>query len=357
VLDVALCGCGETSRYAHGHDAAPPHGKGCAALVAGAIADRSAKPLARIATHFFMLVTSFLASSTSLAPVANAPLTRNGPADGSGPSRSCPERAVTFDNGEAMTRFVLAVLMSAGVAAVFVEPGTSARSTRPTLGMSTAVRSPACPRGTTRARIGGRIRCLRVGQRCNPRFNRTRPSYKRYGFFCTSRASNEPPTLFRIAKPRPAPTTCPAIGPTPTSTPPGLEGTWVGASPFWFDPYLELDPATSVWHYFADMGLKGRDGWSVKVIWLLARTLTEPARISIKSLGSGRPLWITIGGSYTERSTAPRLDPARPSHPDVPAKPYTHEWGSYVVFPQAGCYAVEAQWPGESRRLVFAFGR
>jgi hypothetical protein len=198
---------------------------------------------------------------------------------------------------------------------------------------------------------------LRVGQRCNPRFNTTKPSYKRYGFFCASRASNEPMTLFRIAKPGLAPTTCPGMGPTPTSTPPGLEGAWVGASPFWLGPYLERDPSMSVWRYAADMGLKGRDGWAVKFVWLLAWTMTARARVSITNLESSRLVSITIGGSYTERSTAPLLDPMRPSHPDVPDKPYTHEWGSYVVFPRAGCYRLDAQWPGGSRQLVFAFGR
>jgi hypothetical protein len=218
-------------------------------------------------------------------------------------------------------------------------------------------RSAACPRGTTPARIGGRARCLRVGQRCDPRFNSTKPSYKRYGFFCTSRASNEPTTLFRIAKPGRAPSTCPGIGPTPTSTPPGLDGAWVGTSPLWLGPYLERDPTTSIWRYANDMGLKGRDGWAVKIVWELARTVTGPAQVSIKDLGTARLVSITIGGSYTTRSTAPLLDPTRPSHPDVPDRPYTHEWGSYAVFPKAGCYALDAQWPGGSRLLVFAFGR
>lgn len=211
-----------------------------------------------------------------------------------------------------------------------------------------------CARGTTRARIGGRIQCLRGGQRCDPRFNTTNPSYKRYGFLCTSRASNEPTTLFRIAQPGRAPRTCPGIGPTPTSTPPGFQGTWVGESPFWLFPYLRRDQSVSVWRYSMDIGLKGSDGWSVKVIWLLARTVTGTARVSITNLASSRRLSITIGGT---RSTAPLLDPSRPGHPDVDSKPDTHEWGSYVVFPRAGCYRLEAQWPQDSWRLIFSFGR
>jgi hypothetical protein len=80
-------------------------------------------------------------------------------------------------------------------------------------------------------------------------------------------------------------------------------------------------------------------------------------RVAITDLTSGRPLSITIGGTYTERSTAPLLDPARPNHPDVPDKPDTHEWGSYVVFPLAGCYQLDARWPEGFWSLVFSFGR
>jgi hypothetical protein len=116
-------------------------------------------------------------------------------------------------------------------------------------------------------------------------------------------------------------------------------------------------PHASVWRYATVPGLKGNDGWAVKFAWELAQTVTRPVRISITNLASGRPLSITINGTYTERSNAPLLDPARPSHPDVPEKPYTHEWGSYVVFPEAGCYRLDAQWPESSWSLVFAFGR
>jgi len=78
---------------------------------------------------------------------------------------------------------------------------TEATSTARVLAMPTVLAGNGCPRGATGARIGGRKRCLRVGQRCDPRFNTTRPSYKRYGFLCTAHASNEPTTLFRIAQP------------------------------------------------------------------------------------------------------------------------------------------------------------
>jgi hypothetical protein len=198
---------------------------------------------------------------------------------------------------------------------------------------------------------------MRVGQRCDPRFNRTRPSYRRYGFLCTSRASNESPTLFRIAQPRPAPTACPGIGPTPTSVPPGAAAALVGESPLWIGPYLHRELETGIWRYRQRPGLRGTGGWSVKFLWLLAKDVAGAAQVSIVDLERGTQLSITIGGSYTERGTELALDPARPSHPDVPSRPGTHEWGSYVDFPAAGCYRLDARWPGGSWNLVFSFGR
>src|SRR5215204_2877762 len=117
----------------------------------------------------------------------------------------------------------------------------------------------ACPRQTRRARIGGRIHCLRVGQQCKPRFNRTTPSYRTYGFLCTSRTSGEPPTLFRIVRPGRAPSTCPGIAPTPTSIPPGTDSPLVGTSPIWIGPYLHREDPTSTWRYRQDPALRGAD--------------------------------------------------------------------------------------------------
>ncbi len=262
-----------------------------------------------------------------------------------------------------MRKVAVSVLTLALIAAAAAGVGVAASARTGWTTNPPALRTPpattrvVCRRDTKRARIGGRIRCLRVGQPCDPRFNTTKPSYRRYGFFCSSRASNEPATLFRIAQPGTAPSECAGIGPTPASTPPGLQNEWVGDSPFWLGPYLRRDPGTSVWRYTTNLPLKGSDGWAVKFVWLLARTITNPVRLSITDLASGRPLSITIVGTYTERSAAPLLDPGRPSHPDVPDKPSTHEWGSYVVFPRASCYRLDAQWPQGFWSLVFSFGR
>jgi hypothetical protein len=73
--------------------------------------------------------------------------------------------------------------------------------------------SAACPAGTKRAVIGGKVKCLKVGQRCSGRYQAT---YKRYGFTCVNgrlrkRTTTPPPP----APPQPEPPPTPAPPPPP----------------------------------------------------------------------------------------------------------------------------------------------
>ena len=101
----------------------------------------------------------------------------------------------------------------------------------------------ACKQGAKRAMIGGRVRCLRIGMRCDSRFNTTKPSYRRYGFICGWWYSSAPTTLFLIAKPKAAPATCNGIAPTPFSAHPGSTDMWAGGPSLWLGPYLDLRSA------------------------------------------------------------------------------------------------------------------
>jgi len=95
----------------------------------------------------------------------------------------------------------------------------------------------------------------------------------------------------------------------------------------------------------------------VKVLWVVSRQQTAPITVSFKRLPTGAPVWASYGGLFRETTTAPILDPARPGHPDDPNRPATHEWGSTVYFPGAGCYSFIASWSAGSRAFIFAFGR
>jgi hypothetical protein len=68
--------------------------------------------------------------------------------------------------------------------------------------------SSACPAGTKRAVIGGKVKCLKAGQRCQARYQ---AAYKRAGFTCVSG---------RLRKRTPPPAPPPPVEPPPVTPPP-----------------------------------------------------------------------------------------------------------------------------------------
>jgi hypothetical protein len=247
----------------------------------------------------------------------------------------------------AMSRFTLLALLL--LVTVTVGNAAAAVPQLPTRAVEALLntRGPVpCKTSAKRAVIGGRVRCLRIGLRCELRFNTAKPTYTHYGFFCGRRTSDDPLTLFRVAQPGFAPTTCPGLGPAPPpSNAPGFLA--VGAQPFYVGPYLERDPNMTIWRN-PKPALLGSDGWAAKFLWYVAAEAV-PARVSITDLDTGQPIVIVVHGEA--RSRAPLLEPnTAMEFPD-------HTWGSYVVFPRAGCYRLDAQWQGGSWSLVFSFGR
>ena len=84
-----------------------------------------------------------------------------------------------------------------------------------------AHRTDACPAGSKRAVIGGKVKCLRAGQRCKPRYQAV---YRRAGFTCANgrlhkRAAAPPPV-------QPPPTEPPPTQPPPA--PPAQPGHYHG---------------------------------------------------------------------------------------------------------------------------------
>jgi hypothetical protein len=66
----------------------------------------------------------------------------------------------------------------------------------------------ACPAGTKRAVIGGKVKCLRAGQACKLRYQ---AAYKRYGFRCVAG---------HLRKNTPKPPVTPPVEPPPPPAPP-----------------------------------------------------------------------------------------------------------------------------------------
>lgn len=138
-------------------------------------------------------------------------------------------------------------------------------------------------------------------------------------------------------------------GPTPRSSLPGI-GPVIGGSKVWATgfngPHAEI-PIPSYDTYT-------QHGWTWKIVWEVGPDYTQPVAIRGGNLRSGTPLWFQITGNPT---TSPVLDPRHPDHPGSTVGTDWAEWGSYVFIPQAGCYYLQASWPGGSWRINFAAGK
>jgi hypothetical protein len=164
------------------------------------------------------------------------------------------------------------------------------------------------------------------------------------------------------AKTRPrlgrAPAECPSAAPLPMSTPPAGWGRLLGTSPLWAFIYAHVDSLRARVIVQQDRFYRrATRGWPIKVLWVASREQTESISLSLKRLDTGASVWMHLGGLFDAWTKWPVLDPAHPGHPDDPDRPATHEWGSSVYFPEAGCYSLQVSWGEGAETLVFAFGR
>jgi len=177
---------------------------------------------------------------------------------------------------------------------------------------------------------------------------------------CTQATATPPPTnstrpvvsaTLVPATVGPVPRTCPP-GPTLNNVNPSLFGPGVGGSPVWavgFDgPHatahlqgIAQNPGT-VWY-----------GWDYKILWSVGPNYTHPVVLRGGSLNDGTPLWFQIGDQSL--TTAPVLDPVHPGTITGSDAGWA-EFPSYLLIPKAGCFYLEAHWPGGSWRFTFAAG-
>jgi hypothetical protein len=120
----------------------------------------------------------------------------------------------------------------------------------------------------------------------------------------------------------------------------------IDLDPLWVRPDVRVDPATSIWRTnVRDLHV---GGWPIKWLWQAAPN-TAPLNVSITDLTRGGKLIVAIHGSQRSRTTTldaenKLVEPA-------------NSWSSYVLFPGAGCYRLDAEWSSGIRSLTFAFGR
>jgi hypothetical protein len=102
-----------------------------------------------------------------------------------------------------LVAFALLVGVAAGVAAATVNAS------------GPRAQAAGCPAGSKRAMVGGKVRCLRAGQKCVARY---RAAYKKHGFTCVNGRLRK-----RSSAPAPAPTS--PQPPAPPAQPGHYKGT------------------------------------------------------------------------------------------------------------------------------------
>jgi hypothetical protein len=137
-------------------------------------------------------------------------------------------------------------------------------------------------------------------------------------------------------------------GPTPQPILPGI-GPVVGSPPVWaagFDgPHAAIYLVPEAFNQY---------GWGRKIIWEVGPNYMHLVTLHGANLRSGaRIRFQFLDGDPTISAV---LDPHHPDHPGSAVGGDWNEWGSGMFLPTAGCYYLEASWPGGHLRITFAAG-
>jgi hypothetical protein len=125
-----------------------------------------------------------------------------------------------------------------------------------------------------------------------------------------------------------------------------------GAAPAFGSGFGRPDPSSGSFHVGHNTRRR-EEGWGVKVLWVLEPRTSEPVTISGREVDTGSAM--AFDPSNGPLSDTMRLDPGDPGTPDR-RKGWT-EYPSLVLFPEAGCYTVQASWADGSWTRRFGFGR
>jgi hypothetical protein len=142
----------------------------------------------------------------------------------------------------------------------------------------------------------------------------------------------------------PRPSNCP--GPRPKRKPVSPEfGPLSGERPAWGGVYAPYDKKTNSFRLPPDTP-HTKLGWRVKILWVVAPKQPDPVTLSGKQAGSEELISFEI--ENLPATTSASL-PANTTE-------YFADYPSYVYFRSAGCYSIDARWPGGTWRLGFGVG-
>ncbi len=147
-----------------------------------------------------------------------------------------------------------------------------------------------------------------------------------------------------------APQSC-MRGPAPVPLSPAVRPV-IGSAPVWvagFDgPQATLhisNPAPAAYT---------RYGWSGRLLWEVGPNYPNSIILQGKNLRDGAPLWFQLADQAA--TTTLILNPGAPHAVSWLGSGWA-EWSSAVYIAVAGCYSLEAIWPGGQWQLIFAAGK
>lgn len=171
-----------------------------------------------------------------------------------------------------------------------------------------------------------------------------------------------PPLPTPTPKPTPLGGARAKLGPLPQDCPPGPTpkdvvsntGPVVGAPPVWASGFIGPHAAL-VWDSSLADQLHNQYGWPHKLLWVVEDSMKGLVAIRGANLRDGSPLLPGADGQEpTSTLTVLVLDPQ-----DAKRAQYVDQWAEFpggLTIPKAGCYYLEATWPGGSWRITFAAG-
>ncbi len=174
------------------------------------------------------------------------------------------------------------------------------------------------------------------------------------------------PTAIATLQPTPTPTLwggqSATLGPVPQHCPASLApqnvpvfGLAYGASPMWVQFSGSSTHPTLVWYPEQALDFHSQYGWGHKFLWLMEARYSGIVTIHGANLGDGSPL-LPDADHQTGASTLTLLV-LDTQDPTIINR--TEQWIEVpggLTIPKAGCYYLEADWPGGHWRINFAAG-
>ncbi len=131
-------------------------------------------------------------------------------------------------------------------------------------------------------------------------------------------------------------------------------GLVAGSSPVWAGDF-DGPHATLAWPPPATAAIHNQYGWPHKLLWVVADSVKGLVTIHGANLRDGSPLRPDAEQEApTSTPTTLVLDPQDPNLINR-----VDQWAEFpggLTIPKAGCYYLEATWPGGSWRITFAAG-